>query len=181
MTSVQSPADKPSFRFDPRLAAGVLAVLALAGIGLWFLFRHLASLDNSPEEHQRIGTPLFAGAVACFVGCVTTARLTDPGSKATLVFAALAVVCWLAPVPFGLARLVSYGCIGMLTARLFGGVLASCFRLRIPDKAGDPKLIRLNRQSRRSGWMCVLGIVCGGACLLMLIKADALGWAAAID
>ena len=42
-------------------------------------------------------------------------------------------------------------------------------------------LIRLQREGRRNGWMCALGVVCGGACLLMLIKADALGWAAAID
>ncbi len=181
MSDVTTRPDKPGFRFNPRAAAGRFGAIALAGVGMWRLFLVLSSLDNSPEEFQRIGTPLFAGAVACFVACVTAAKLTLPESKATLVFAALAVVCWIAPVPFGITRLLSYGCIGMIIARHIVGVLASCFLPQIPDKADDPKLIRLQREGRRNGWMCALGVVCGGVCLLMLIKADALGWAAAID
>lgn len=171
----------PAFRFDPRLAAGMLVILALAGVGLWFLFRHLASLDNSPEEHQRIGTPLFAGAVACFVGCVTAAKLSLPVSKAALVLAALAVVCWIAPTPFGITRLLSYGCIGVLIARHLVVAIASCRCVPASDVAADPATQRRAREKRRAAWFSVFGAITGGASLLMLIKADALGWAAAID
>ncbi|MFO0835347.1 MAG: hypothetical protein U0638_10270 [Phycisphaerales bacterium] len=181
MTSVQPPADKPGFRFDPRLAAGVLAVLALCGVGMWFLFRHLASLDNSPAEHQRIGTPLFAGAVACFIGCVASARMSFPGSKAALVLAALAVVCWIAPTPFGITRLLSYVCIGALAARHLVGAIASCRCVPSPDVAADPATLRRGRERRRAAWISVVGVITGGVGLLLLIKADALGWAAAID
>lgn len=181
MSEATARQDKPGFRFESRLTTAVLVILALAGVGLWQLFLVLSSLDNSPEEFQRIGTPLFAGAVACYIVCVTAAKLSLPESKATLVFAALAIGCWIAPVPFGITRLLSYGCIGVLAARQIVVAVASCRCVPAPDVAADPATRCRAREKRRAAWFSVFGAITGGASLLLLIKADALGWAAAID
>lgn len=181
MSNATPPQAKFGFRFETRPTTAVLAILALASVGLWLFFGRLASLDNSPEEFQRIGKPLFAGAVACFVACVTAAKLSLPESKAALVLAAMAVVCWIAPTPFGITRLLSYGCIGVLIARHLVVAIASCRCPPASDLASDPATQRRAREKRRAAWFSVSGAITGGASLLMLIKADALGWAAAID
>lgn len=181
MTSVQSPADKPAFRFDPRLAAGVLAVLALSGVGLWRLFRFLASIENSSDEFDLLGPPLLWGGVVGFIASVVATQLARAGDRFGLVLGALSVVCWIAPTPFGITRLLSYVCIGALAARHLVGAIASCRCVPLPDVAADPATLRRGRERRRAAWFSVVGVITGGVGLLLLIKADALGWAAAID
>lgn len=181
MTSVQSPADKPGFRFDPRLSAGVLAVLAPAGTGLWGLFRFLASIENSPHEFDLVGPPLFWGGVVGFVASVTMTQLVRVGARFGLALGALAVVCWIAPTPYGITRLLSYVCIGALVARHIVVAVASCRCVPLPDADNMPAAQRRGRERRRAAWLSVAGAITGGVGLLLLIKADALGWAAAID
>lgn len=174
-------AKSAGFRFDPRLAAAVLAVLALAGIGLWGLFRFLASIENSPHEFDLVGPPLFWGGVVGFVASVTMTQLVRVGARFGLVLGALSVVCWIAPTPFGISRLLSYVCIGALAARHLVGAIASCRCVPAPDVAIDHATLRRGRERRRAAWFSVVGVITGGVGLLLLIKADALGWAAAID
>ena len=169
------------FRSDPRLAAGVLGVLSLSGLGLWQLFRVLSSLDNSPEEFQRVGLPLFWGAVLGFVTTVTMTQLTRVGDRFGLVMGALAVVFYIAPVPFGITRLLTYAFIGALSARHLVASIASCWCVPRPGADNEPAMIRRGRERRRAAWLSVVGAITGGASLLFLIKGDALGWAMAND
>lgn len=181
MAGTEASTHMPGLRFNARRAAFVGSTLSLAGVGLWQLFHGLASLDNSPEEFHRLGMPLFVGAVVCFVVSVALTRAPRAPSRFSLVLGALAVVCWIAPTPFGITRFFSYVFLAMIAGRHLVGAFAACVDIRVPGNELKPGMIEQRRRQRRAAWFSVSGVITGGASLLLLIKADALGWAAAID
>ena len=60
-----------------------------------------------------------------------------------------------------------------LTANLRSVLLVS--------QAFVPAMVRRGRERRRAAWLSAIGVASGGAGLLLLIKADSLGWASAVD
>ena len=178
---MSSTTDNAALRFEPRLAAGLLATLALVGAGLWSLFHWLASIDNTPEEFQRVGTPLVWGAVLGFVTTVAMTQVVRVGARFGLVMGALAIVFYFAPAPFGVTRLLAYAFIGALAARHLVHAITGCWCAPHPESDNMPAMVRRGRERRRAAGLSVLGVASGGASLLLLIKADSLGWASAVD
>lgn len=162
------------------IAAAGGASAAAAVLGAMAVFRVLERIDNSPEayaEHGgviwRLGLVSMAVAMgACALCWSIDVRSLRRASRFTVWTLAANFVLWMAPVPFGVHRVLTIGLV-MIGAGLM--LMASL----------APVWAALRRRLIAWEWwrspLAALGAFAAASSAMLMFKAGQLGWAFAVD